>query len=242
MPSPGLDLIMSVLLARRNSLTYSVEGSAGWLGSWGSSGGKGGWRIRSGCYWYDRSTLPDVLLDAEPPACSCFNAFSRVDVRVEVKIPGGVEAYLIDLRGERHEPTPAIWTETFVSAILRAVLYADDPAYRLAGFRKLDPISTPENEQRFLKAAEDVFFRGWLLGSDPEVQVATVVSNHLVSGIMRYFGEGFRCAIVPHCSRDATLTFDNQMGPRCQPFRKALRQGDGSLGPPRPSLHRHEYA
>lgn len=32
---------------------------------------------------------------------SCFNAFSRVDVRVEVKIPGGVEAYAIDLRNER---------------------------------------------------------------------------------------------------------------------------------------------
>lgn len=32
---------------------------------------------------------------------SCFNAFSRVDVRVDVKIPGGVHAYVIDLRGEK---------------------------------------------------------------------------------------------------------------------------------------------
>ena len=32
---------------------------------------------------------------------SCFNAFSRIDVRVDVKIPGGVHAYVIDLRGER---------------------------------------------------------------------------------------------------------------------------------------------
>lgn len=153
-------------------------------------------------------------------ASSCFNAFSRVDVRVEVKIPGGVEAYLIDLRGERHEPTPAIWTETYVSSILRAVLYADDPNYRLAGFRKIDPITTPESEQRFLRAAEDIFFKGqmllstsildlfwmyhtnislaaislkgWQLGSDPEVQVATVISNHLTTAIMKYFGDGFR--------------------------------------------------
>ena len=35
---------------------------------------------------------------------SCFNAFSRVDVRVDVKIPGGVHAYVIDLRGERCIP------------------------------------------------------------------------------------------------------------------------------------------
>ena len=33
---------------------------------------------------------------------SCFNAFSRVDIRVDVKIPGGVHAYVIDLRGERY--------------------------------------------------------------------------------------------------------------------------------------------
>jgi hypothetical protein len=33
---------------------------------------------------------------------SCFNAFSRVDVRVDVKIPGGVDAYVVDLRGERY--------------------------------------------------------------------------------------------------------------------------------------------
>jgi ChAPs (Chs5p-Arf1p-binding proteins) len=33
---------------------------------------------------------------------SCFNAFSRVDIRVDVKIPGGVSAYVVDLRGERY--------------------------------------------------------------------------------------------------------------------------------------------
>ena len=32
---------------------------------------------------------------------SCFNAFSRVDIRLDVKIPGGVDAYFVDLRGER---------------------------------------------------------------------------------------------------------------------------------------------
>ena len=65
------------LAAYLNSLTYSVEETPGWFGAV-----KGGWKIRGGAF------------------CS-FNAFSRVDVRVEVKIPGGVEAYVIDLRGER---------------------------------------------------------------------------------------------------------------------------------------------
>lgn len=33
---------------------------------------------------------------------------------------------------------------------------------------------------------------GWQLGSDPEIQVATVISNHLTAGIMKYFGDSFR--------------------------------------------------
>lgn len=70
------------LAAYLNSLTYSVEETPGWF--FGSA--KGAWRIRGGAF------------------CS-FNAFSRVDVRVEVKIPGGVDAYVVDLRGERYVDT-----------------------------------------------------------------------------------------------------------------------------------------
>jgi hypothetical protein len=33
---------------------------------------------------------------------------------------------------------------------------------------------------------------GWQLGSEPEVQVATVVSNHLATGLMKYFGDAAR--------------------------------------------------
>lgn len=47
-----------------------------------------------------------------------------------------------------------------MSAILRAIRYADDASYRLAGYRKLDPITTIEGESRFLQAAEALFFQG----------------------------------------------------------------------------------
>lgn len=36
------------------------------------------------------------------------------------------------------------------------------------------------------------FLSGWQLGSDPEIQVASVVSNHLTAGIIKYFGDSFR--------------------------------------------------
>ncbi len=110
-----------------------------------------------------------------------------------MSIPGSVEAFVVDLRGEKHgNPSPEIWQEVYLSALLRSILYADDPNYRLAGYRKLDPIASLEAEHRFLQAAENLFFKGWQLGSEPEIQVATVVSNHLSNGILKYFGEANR--------------------------------------------------
>lgn len=90
------------------------------------------------------------------------------------------------------DPSPELWQETYLSAILRAILYADDPNYSLQGFRRLEPITTPEGELRFLQVAEQLFPKGWQLGSEPEIQVASIVSNHLTSGIMKYFGDSFR--------------------------------------------------
>ncbi|KAG6857043.1 hypothetical protein H0H87_010397 [Tephrocybe sp. NHM501043] len=164
----GVDASSSASLAAYiNSLTYAIEDSSAWF-SKGTA-----WKVRNGTF-------------------CCFNAFSRVDIRVDVKIPGGVSAYVIDLRGERHEATPEIWQETYVSAILRAILYSDDPTYSLEAYRKLDPITTPEGEIRFLQAAEALFLKGWQVGSDPEIQVATVVSNHLTAGVLKYFGDSGR--------------------------------------------------
>lgn len=118
-----------------------------------------------------------------------------------------------------------MWQEVYLSALLRAILYADDPSYRLAGFRKLDPITSLDAEMKFVAAAEAAFFKGeqartatssslgehtecegsykvralltplhagWQLGSEPEIQVATVVSNHLATGLMKYFGDAAR--------------------------------------------------
>nr|ODN91687.1 ChAPs family protein [Cryptococcus depauperatus CBS 7855]ODN91892.1 ChAPs family protein [Cryptococcus depauperatus CBS 7841] len=155
------------LAAYLNSLQFSVEDSQAWFGK-GSA-----WKVRSGTY-------------------CCFNAFSRVDMRVEANIPGGVEAFVVDLSGNRHTATAELWQETYLSALLRAIRYSDDASYRLAGYRKLDPITSPEAEMRFLKTAEALFFKGWQLGSDPETQVATVVTNHLTSAILKYFSDSFR--------------------------------------------------
>lgn len=43
-----------------------------------------------------------------------------------------------------------------------------------------------------MQATEMLFHKGWQVGSDPEIQVATVVSNHLTNAVMKYFGDSGR--------------------------------------------------
>lgn len=95
---------------------------------------------------------------------SCYNAFSRVDMRVQVQIPGTVESYCVDERGNKLEATEEHWLETYLCSVLRAYSYADngsgDVIKRIIGVRRFNPITSTEQEQKFLDAAEKLFFSG----------------------------------------------------------------------------------
>ncbi|EXJ87848.1 hypothetical protein A1O1_04775 [Capronia coronata CBS 617.96] len=120
----------------------------------------------------------------------CYNAFSHLDMRVEVKIPGSVESYCVDERGDRRVATDGLWLETFLCAVLRAYSYSDDGSgdtiKKIIGIRRFNPITNTEQEHRFFEAAERLFFSGRQLGSDPEIQIPNVVSNHLTAGLLKY--------------------------------------------------------
>ncbi|KAL0472115.1 bud site selection protein 7 [Neurospora intermedia] len=121
----------------------------------------------------------------------CYNAFSRVDMRVHAPFPGSVESYCVDERGEKRKATDELWLETYLCSVLRAYSYADDGSgetiRKIMGVRRFNPVSSTETEHKFLSAAEQLFFRGWQLGSDSVVQVPNNVSNHLTAGLLKYF-------------------------------------------------------
>jgi tetratricopeptide (TPR) repeat protein len=120
----------------------------------------------------------------------CYNAFSRLDMRVQVQIPGTVESYCIDERGEKRVATDELWLETYLCSVLRAYSYADngsgDTIRKIVAVRRFNPITSTESEHKFLDSAERLFFQGWQLGSDPEIQVPNLVSNHLTTGLLDY--------------------------------------------------------
>jgi Chs5-Arf1p-binding protein BUD7/BCH1 len=111
-------------------------------------------------------------------------------MRVQVAIPGTVESYCIDERGEKRVASDELWLETYLCSVLRAYSYADDGSgdtiKKIVGVRRFNPITTTDAEHKFLDAAERLFFNGWQLGSDPEIQVPNLVSNHLTTGLLKY--------------------------------------------------------
>ncbi|KAI0233732.1 bud site selection protein [Massospora cicadina] len=172
----GLDASSSATLAAYiNSLTYLMEIPHGWFSKVPV------WRVRLGLY-------------------CCYNAFSRVDVRVEVSIPGGVEAYAVDGlsaysadgRTKKIPIKEEYWAETYVSAVLRSLHYSDEIAYRVDGLRYFNVIPDLDNEVRFFEAVEQLFWKGYLLGTEADLQLANNVHNYLSDGVMKYLANSGR--------------------------------------------------
>jgi hypothetical protein len=84
----------------------------------------------------------------------CYNAFSRLDMRVQVYIPGTVESYCIDERGDKRVATDDLWLETYLCSVLRAYSYADDGSgdiiKKIVGVRRFNPVTSTESEHKFL--------------------------------------------------------------------------------------------
>jgi len=88
-------------------------------------------------------------------------------MRVHVTIPGTVESYCVDERGEKRKASDDLWLETYLCSVLRAYSYADDGSgetiRKVMGVRRFNPVTNTETEHRFLHAAEQLFFRGMIL-------------------------------------------------------------------------------
>lgn len=128
--------------------------------------------------------------------CSCYNAFSHLDMRVEIKIPGSLESYCIDERGDKRVATDALWLETFLCGVLRAYAYADDGSgdsiRRIVGVRRFNPVTNTEMEHKFLDAAERLFFMGALLYNDKLADLALTMHRETVELRPRDAGPEYR--------------------------------------------------
>jgi tetratricopeptide (TPR) repeat protein len=162
--------------------------------------------VEEGNSWFGGSKQPSFVVRSG--TYCCWNIFRKMDTRVEVSIPGGVEAFGVDSEKDyRISLTPEMWLETYLSAMIRALNVEKDSPLFSNGFsvvfqqnnnyfqhllahlaiRRLNPIPNLKAEAQFLDAAKSVFLNGWTLGSGLACHTPNLVNNYLSMAIQTYF-------------------------------------------------------
>jgi len=81
-----------------------------------------------------------------------YNAFSKLDVVASAKLPGGMTVHAVTPTGDEQEMTPALWQETYVSGVARALSAAGEaPLYPC--LKTFPPMPHSDDEARFVEAA-----------------------------------------------------------------------------------------
>ncbi|CAK9441716.1 uncharacterized protein LODBEIA_P55840 [Lodderomyces beijingensis] len=129
-----------------------------------------------------------------------FNAFSKVDMRVTVHIPGKFEIQILNHEGKQiqekvsEDQLDRFWTETFVTAIVRSVLESEDgdDVNKVGGVvevRKANPfnngVASKELLNSFFIGFEELFFQGTKLGCNVDIPQPTLINNYLVDGFIK---------------------------------------------------------
>lgn len=145
-------------------------------------------------------------------------------MRVHVTIPGTVESYCVDERGEKRKATDELWLETYLCSVLRAYSYADDGSgdtiRKVMGVRRFNPVTNTETEQRFLSAAEQLFFRGKLLNATARHD-GTLTPTRLAAWLGLYRSGTEYCLEPPHYRPPEIFRNHRPLLVRDQSFREA---------------------
>ncbi|KAJ8144209.1 hypothetical protein OY671_002675 [Metschnikowia pulcherrima] len=128
-----------------------------------------------------------------------FNAFSKVDMRVTVHIPGKFETQIVSSEGKLVQDglsaarVERLWLETFVSSMVRCLLDSDeDDANKVGGLveiRRENPFANGKASKEllanFVSGFEALFWEGPKLGCGIEIPQPTLTSNYLVDGFLK---------------------------------------------------------
>ena len=118
-----------------------------------------------------------------------YNAFSKVDMRVTVHIPGKFESSIINSDGKlihdkvSDNESEKLWLETFVTSIVRCLIDSeDDDANKVGGLvevRKLNPFNNGKSSKElldyFMKGFVKLFWEGTKVGCGIDIHQPTII-------------------------------------------------------------------
>jgi len=87
----------------------------------------------------------------------CFDAFSRLDLRCDFAVPGGVTVHAVDASGNSVPVTHDIWVGACVSGFLRSNLLDLHTLHRLGGTKRVEPVASLEAEDQLLVCVEHIY-------------------------------------------------------------------------------------
>ncbi|SCU82336.1 LANO_0B05864g1_1 [Lachancea nothofagi CBS 11611] len=125
-----------------------------------------------------------------------WNAFRKCDVEVVVHIPGAVQSYILDARGEilqvPQQDREVLWAETFVCGVVRAITVMSDNAdegevNNVVETRILNPLTSGELgdvSDRFIDVFPIVYAQGSKLGAPCDVASPSRTNNYLCETLL----------------------------------------------------------
>ncbi|ANZ77631.1 BA75_04789T0 [Komagataella pastoris] len=122
--------------------------------------------------------------------CS-WNCFTKGDLRIRKEFPAGNYSTSF-IFGDRKKNalhnsgvTDRLWRETYVSSLIRALLFPDDPARHMPGMCQYNPVLSSTSAK--YAVSELIYFlpKGYLVGCSNDVQQPTYVQNYLVDSLLK---------------------------------------------------------
>eukprot|EP00798_Chlamydomonas_sp_ICE-L_P020813 gene20813-27648_t len=86
-----------------------------------------------------------------------YDPFSRLDIRCELCVPGGVVCGALDPEGTVHDVTRLMWRNCQLAGFLRAELYDAELTSHCQNLSRYDPLATAGDETRMLELILEMY-------------------------------------------------------------------------------------
>jgi hypothetical protein len=126
--------------------------------------------------------------------CS-YNIFSKGDLRIRCQFPGSTSPMIQFVPSNKSKITITIsnddeknqhlWIETYVSSLIRSILFTDSIERHLPGMCKFNPIQSTKDAKEAIKLMCKLLFKGNETGCSDLYNRPSLVNNYLVDSLLK---------------------------------------------------------
>lgn len=126
----------------------------------------------------------------------CYNCFRHGDLHIRHSFPGAAaplvqffpcdsKKVMITLNTEETDLAGSIWRETYVSGLVRAILFSDSIERQLPGMCKFNPVPSTKDAKEAVNLMCSMLPKGPILGCNDITNSPTLCENYLVEALLQ---------------------------------------------------------